>query len=372
MRTRLVILALILAMFSGGSPSFAEPSWQPPVVKTAAQKKKDPSTETLKAIEGLLAASGETLTNSTLLGCTWVGGALTSATYNGLTITATTGTFTLTAGKTFAVTNTLTLSGTDSTVMTFPATSATIARTDAANTFTGTQTIGALTVTTVNGNTFTAGTGVLTIAAGKTFTANNTITLAGTDAQTYTFPAATDTVAALGTIQSFTAAQTFTSAAGLSSTNGFSSSVLTATQPVADTIQHTQVALSSANILGMAAAPVACVAAPASGKAIIVLAAQFKITRTGTAYANGGVVILQYGNAATGAGVQSLASTIAAAVVTGAAGTTRSWRSGAMVTPVSDQATANFDALGLFVSNQTAPFITGTGTAVLDIWYIVI
>lgn len=42
--------------------------------------------------------------------------------------------------KTLTVNNSLTLAGTDATVMTFPSTSATIARTDAAQTFTGTQT----------------------------------------------------------------------------------------------------------------------------------------------------------------------------------------------------------------------------------------
>jgi len=42
--------------------------------------------------------------------------------------------------KTLTVNNSLTLAGTDATVMTFPTTSATIARTDAAQTFTGTQT----------------------------------------------------------------------------------------------------------------------------------------------------------------------------------------------------------------------------------------
>lgn len=67
-------------------------------------------------------------------------GAITPTTVNGLTITTTTGTFTLTNAKTLAVTHTLTLSGTDGTVMTFPTTTATIARTDAANTFTGNQT----------------------------------------------------------------------------------------------------------------------------------------------------------------------------------------------------------------------------------------
>lgn len=45
------------------------------------------------------------------------------------------------AAKTFTVSNTLTLAGTDSTVMTFPTTSATVARTDAGNTFTGNQAV---------------------------------------------------------------------------------------------------------------------------------------------------------------------------------------------------------------------------------------
>jgi hypothetical protein len=49
-------------------------------------------------------------------------------------------TFTLGAGKTFTVNHSLTLAGTDFTTMTFPSTSASIARTDAAQTFTGTQT----------------------------------------------------------------------------------------------------------------------------------------------------------------------------------------------------------------------------------------
>lgn len=67
-------------------------------------------------------------------------GVATATSMNGLTITPSTGTITITNAKVFAVTNSLTLSGTDSTVMTFPTTSATIARTDAANTFTGIQT----------------------------------------------------------------------------------------------------------------------------------------------------------------------------------------------------------------------------------------
>lgn len=68
-------------------------------------------------------------------------GDITGGKYNGLTVSTTTGTLTLTNAKTFAVQNTLTLAGTDSTTMTFPSTSATIARTDAGQTFTGSQTV---------------------------------------------------------------------------------------------------------------------------------------------------------------------------------------------------------------------------------------
>lgn len=74
-------------------------------------------------------------------------GALVATTVNGNTITTGTGVLTLAALKTLTVSNSITLAGTDATTMTFPTTSATIARTDAANTFIGEQTFstGALT-----------------------------------------------------------------------------------------------------------------------------------------------------------------------------------------------------------------------------------
>lgn len=52
------------------------------------------------------------------------------------------GGFTAAASKVLTANNSLTLAGTDATTMTFPTTSATIARTDAAQTFTGNQTLG--------------------------------------------------------------------------------------------------------------------------------------------------------------------------------------------------------------------------------------
>ena len=69
-------------------------------------------------------------------------GAAAATSINKVTITApaTGAAITVADGKTFAASNTLTLVGTDGTIMTFPTTNASIARTDAAQAFTGSQT----------------------------------------------------------------------------------------------------------------------------------------------------------------------------------------------------------------------------------------
>lgn len=131
------------------------------------------------------------------------------------------------------------------------------------------------------------------------------------------------------------------------------------------TEQHVQTSLTAANINGMYATPVQIVAAPGSGKTIVVTRVSVRITRTATAFANGGVGILQYGNTANGAGTNSVDSTLAATFFTGASGASESFRNGAILT---DQGTA-LQNLGLFISNQTAAFTTGTGTATVDVWY---
>lgn len=70
--------------------------------------------------------------------------ALTGKTYNGLTLTANATGFQIAGGttsKTLAVSNNLTLAGTDGTTMTFPATTGTVATLNTANAFTTTQSI---------------------------------------------------------------------------------------------------------------------------------------------------------------------------------------------------------------------------------------
>ena len=153
-------------------------------------------------VASLLATPTQTLVTPAL-------GVATATSINKVAITAPNAgaTLTIADGKTLTVSNILTLAGTDSTTMTFPTTSATVARTDAANTFTGIQTIGALIATSVNGNTVTTGTGALTLGA-KTLTVSKTLTLDGTDSTTMTFPTTSATIARTDAANSFTGTQT--------------------------------------------------------------------------------------------------------------------------------------------------------------------
>lgn len=132
-------------------------------------------------------------------------------------------------------------------------------------------------------------------------------------------------------------------------------------------MRHTQVTLSAANINGMYAAPVVLLAAPGTGKAIAINKVIFKITRTATAFASGGAAIIQYGSTVNGGGTQSLDSTLAATVITGAAGDSYTLRNGAVISDSSAVANA-----GIYISNATGAFTTGTGTATVDVWYTVI
>lgn len=112
-------------------------------------------------------------------------GAATATSINSVAITAPASgsTLTIANGKTLTASNTLTLAGTDSTTMTFPSTSASIARTDAAQTFTGTQTVTAIAgLSTLTGNagnmTITSGTGNSRTMALQTTTSVGTATTA--------------------------------------------------------------------------------------------------------------------------------------------------------------------------------------------------
>jgi hypothetical protein len=121
-------------------------------------------------------ATSPTLTTPTL-------GAATATSINkvALTAPATGSTLTIANSKTFTVNNTLTLAGTDATTMTFPATSATIARTDAGQTFSGVQNFyGASSNFGDTANTAQSFSWVRNnVSVGAIGTANNQLTISG-------------------------------------------------------------------------------------------------------------------------------------------------------------------------------------------------
>jgi len=108
-------------------------------------------------------------------------GVATATSVNKMAITApaTSSTLAVADGKTFTVNHSLTLAGTDTTTMTFPATSATIARTDAAQAFTGNQTFNGAIIGTVQALSGPGAVNITTLTTAFTSTgAGDALTLA--------------------------------------------------------------------------------------------------------------------------------------------------------------------------------------------------
>jgi hypothetical protein len=125
-----------------------------------------PSSATDNAVARFDGTTGKVIQNSAVTIADTTGN-ITGGSYNKVTITApaTGSTLTIADGKTLTANASLTLAGTDSTTMTFPGTNATIARTDAAQTFTGTQTFSSapiLSTATASKPVFTDGSNALT------------------------------------------------------------------------------------------------------------------------------------------------------------------------------------------------------------------
>lgn len=142
----------------------------------------------------------------------------------------------------------------------------------------------------------------------------------------------------------------------------------TATTPLWTTdVSCKQVSLTAANLIAMYTTPVVLIA-PMPGYGIVIDSFEFDISRTSTAFTGGGVVAPQYDSTANGAGTL-MTATIAATVVTGTVGRTITAR-----IPVvqSDIATASITGIGIYLSNATAAFAAGTGTAVATIRYHIV
>lgn len=140
------------------------------------------------------------------------------------------------------------------------------------------------------------------------------------------------------------------------STNGVKYiNVGTKAAPVWSPLSPVTIPVSSANILAMNGAPVSLVAAPPAGFSLVVDSILFEMITTSTQYAGGGVVSFPYH----GGSVNTHTGTIPAAVVTAAAGTTLTLLGPATGANGSTVPTAT----GIDITNATAAFTTGTGTA---------
>lgn len=124
-------------------------------------------------------------------------------------------------------------------------------------------------------------------------------------------------------------------------------------------IQYVAVPLSAANLIAMYTTPVQLIAA-VSNKTILVHAINLRMTRTATAFTGGGNVVVQYPT-----GTIAAINVIADSVITGAAGTVDTVRQGI-------DAAVGATGQKLEITNATAAFATGTGTAVAHIWYSIV
>jgi|SRR5580700_10744827 hypothetical protein len=122
-----------------------------------------------------------------------------------------------------------------------------------------------------------------------------------------------------------------------------------------------QVTLTAAQIIAMFTTPVSIVPAPAAGQAIIVEQILVELNLGATAFSGGGVVHFYYH----GLTVEVMAQTLAAATIQGAAGQSVYLLEPAQ-TAGGSVVTKN---LGVDITNATAVFAAGNGTAIVTVWY---
>jgi hypothetical protein len=120
------------------------------------------------------------------------------------------------------------------------------------------------------------------------------------------------------------------------------------------------VTLTAAQIIAMKTTPVSILAAPAAGIAIVVDSLLFQMKSTATQFTGGGLVTFIYHG--TSILVTGSADGVPAATVNSATASNN------LLSPV--QAVIQPPAAtGVDITNATAVFATGTGTAVVTIWY---
>lgn len=130
--------------------------------------------------------------------------------------------------------------------------------------------------------------------------------------------------------------------------------------------RYAAVTVSSAEFLGMFAAPKLLVAAGGANTLIVLDKLDLLMTFVSTNYAAGGVVAVQYDSTINGAGVIASTTRVAADFFA-AASTGFGFNMGVVA-----QAFTTCVNKGLYLSNITAAFTTGNSTFVAHIWYKVV
>jgi len=133
-------------------------------------------------------------------------------------------------------------------------------------------------------------------------------------------------------------------------------------------ILHAQVDVTLAELIGSSTASVLLVPAPGTGKKLILERSVLSINYGGTVLANGGAVVIQYGNSAAAAGTAATGTQAAATLIGAIADTTLGFTP--VVTTLVDSTTLNE---GLYLSTATADFTGGTlSTYKVDVWYSIV
>lgn len=127
-------------------------------------------------------------------------------------------------------------------------------------------------------------------------------------------------------------------------------------------VQTAIIALTAAQLIAMNGTPVSLIPAPGAGYALVDVSLAFEMITTSTQFTGGGAVSLAYH----GGSVNPCGGTIAAGVVTAAAGTSVT-QVGPAAGPITVPANTGID-----ITNATAAFATGTGTAKAFVRYRVI
>lgn len=132
-------------------------------------------------------------------------------------------------------------------------------------------------------------------------------------------------------------------------------------------VKYAAVPISLADFLAMYTTPVQLVAAAGANTLLVLKQLQIVQTYGSAALASGGVAAVQYDSTANGAGVIA-STTLSAATFQATASSVYTMNPGVVVLPFST--TVN---KGLYLSNLTGVFTTGTGSSfVAHVWYSVI